>query len=135
MSFDTSSADLVDDDRGLGTGGEASEALKRRNNCKCFVRFLSKTKKRNVKYLFTTFVDADRPFSIPCPGTAGFVPFAAKFGRCMRAGLAVTARLDLGPTEVARGITRWKNETEKQNQRNSGGDVLYSTPLPDIQNI
>lgn len=86
-------------------------------------------------YLFTTFVDTDRPFSIPCPDPAGFIPFAAKFGRCMRAGLAVTARLDLGPTEVARGITGWKNETEKQNQRNSGGDVLHSTPLPQIESI
>lgn len=69
-------------------------------------------------YLFTTFVDTDRPFSIPCPGPVDLIPFAAKFGRCMRAGLAVTARLDLGPTEVARGITGWQNETEKQNQRN-----------------
>lgn len=60
---------------------------------------------KKAQYLFTTFVETDRPFSIPCPGPAGFSPFAAKFGRCMRLGLAVTARLDLGPTEVVRGIT------------------------------
>lgn len=65
----------------------------------------NKQNKQKAKYLFTTFVDTDRPFSIPCPGPAGFSPLAAMFGRCMRVGLAVTARLDLGPTDVARGIT------------------------------
>lgn len=57
-------------------------------------------------------METDRPFSIPCAGPAGFSPFAGMFGRCMRLGLAVTARLDLGPTEVLRGTTG-KNNTDK----------------------
>jgi len=71
----------------------------------------TKQSNKKVEYLFTTFVDTDRPFSIPCPDPAGLNPFAAKFGRCMREGLAVTARLDLGPTDVARGITGRERDT------------------------
>ena len=56
-------------------------------------------------YLFTTFMDAALPFTSPCAGPAGLSPLAAMFGRVIRLGLAVAARLDLGPTEVLRGMT------------------------------
>lgn len=66
--------------------------------------FLNEQKYRQ-KYLLTTFMDAALPFTIPCAGPAGFRPLAATLGRVMRLGFAVTARLDLGPTEVLRGTT------------------------------
>lgn len=55
-------------------------------------------------------MEPDRPLSSPGP-TPGFSPFAARFGRLMRYGLAVTALLDLGPTEVFRGTTARKQNT------------------------
>ena len=59
--------------------------------------------------LLTTVVEADRPFSMPCV-EPGFSDLGGIFGLVMRWGLAVTARLDLGPTEVVRGITKKENK-------------------------
>lgn len=49
-SFETSSADRVDDDRGLGTGGEASAELKRKiaREKKCKKRIVKKKKSKPI---------------------------------------------------------------------------------------
>lgn len=55
--------------------------------------------------------EADRPLSIPWGEGPGFSDLGGTFGLVMMCGLAVAARLDLGPTEVFLGTT----DTEIQN--------------------
>lgn len=56
-------------------------------------------------YLLTTMTEADRPLSIPWGEGPGFSDLGGTFGLVMVCGLAVAARLDLGPTEVFLGTT------------------------------